>query len=86
MQFKWLTVPWSNKTKKVQTACMWEVRWDAVKITYRNGLFTYIPQIEVFTEKSAADDFAESLRKAFKLVRFNGSDFDKVDVKKSQYN
>jgi len=64
--FKWVTVPKSNETKEVEAVQMYEVRWES-----RHGehFHDIRPELECFTSQAAAEDFAESLRKAFALIR-----------------
>jgi hypothetical protein len=76
---KKLTIPRSNKTKTTDVAQTWEVRWFSWK---KNSIYyesdghlavTASPVIEVFFTKQEAEDFAESLDKAMKLIRLNGA-------------
>jgi glutamate dehydrogenase/leucine dehydrogenase len=79
MAFKWLTVPWSNKTKDIQVMQTWEVRWQS-----RNGEYSgsVRPEAEVFTSEEEAKEFANSLSKAFKLIRHTAG--TSVHVNKSR--
>lgn len=66
MIFKWLTIPWSNRTKQIQVPQLWYVRWESRYDKY--GSSTQ-PEVEAFTSEQQANEFAESLRKAFKLIK-----------------
>lgn len=75
MNFKWLTTPFSNKTRQVEVPRLWYVRWQS-----RHGDY-YVdtrPEMEAFTTEQLAIDFADSLRAAFRLVRHKGA--DKVSI------
>jgi hypothetical protein len=65
-RFKKLTVPETNNTKEVDAIDLFYVEW-----TSRHGemSFDIQPEVEAFTTREAADGFADSLRKAFALVR-----------------
>lgn len=64
--FKWLTVPQSNETKQVEAVQLWEVRWES-----RHGPATWEtrPELETFTSESSAQEFAQALRNAYRLIR-----------------
>ena len=66
LNFKWLTVPFSNATKSVEAVQMWEVRWQS-----RHGKFhaDTRPELECFISLESAEAFAVSLRNAFALLR-----------------
>ena len=79
---KWLKVPVSNETKDVKVAQMWEVRWASVKghrglafgmsdqqADIQWGSAQRVPEVEVFYSEQEANDFAESLRAAMRLIR-----------------
>lgn len=66
MQFKWLTVPWSNKTKKIQAVQMWEVRWQS---RYGQYYSDTRPELECFPSRQEAEAFANSLENAYRLIR-----------------
>jgi hypothetical protein len=66
MNLKWLTVPWSNRTKRVETVQLYEVRWMA---RYDEYFGNTRPEVEGFLSEAAAEEFARSLRNAFKLIR-----------------
>lgn len=63
---KLLTVLVSNETREIEVAQLWEVRWQS-----RHGEYSMDvrPEIEAFPTRQAAEEFAESLRNAFDLVR-----------------
>lgn len=66
---KWLTVPTSNETREIEVAQLWEVRW-----TSRHGEYSVCtqPEMEAFTTREAAEEYATSLRNAFDLIRHTG--------------
>lgn len=83
--FKKLTVPVDNAVKSVDVLQLWEVRW-----TSRHGEYSadtmaeaefFTSEAEFFTSEAAADDFAESLRAAFKLTRNTSVSEIKVTVR-----
>ena len=63
---KKLWVPASNEMIAVDAVQLWEVRW-----TSRFGSFSTDtrPEMEVFPSEADANNFAESLKQAFKLTR-----------------
>lgn len=63
---KWLIAPATNEVKKVEVVKLWYVRW-----TSRHGSFhsEVRQEVEAFPSFAAAEEFAEALRSAFKLVR-----------------
>lgn len=63
---KFLTVPASNETREIEVAELWEVRWRSRHGEYHADTQ---PEIEAFPSRKAAEEFAESLRCAFDLVR-----------------
>lgn len=63
---KWLTVPASNETREIEVAQLWEVRWKSRHGPYHSDVR---PEVEAFPSRQAAEEFAESLRNAFDLVR-----------------
>lgn len=71
IDWKWLAVPFSNKTREVQAVALWEVRWIAA--TDYAAYSGYAPMAEFFPDKEEAEAFAESLRAAFKLLRIRES-------------
>lgn len=60
-----LSVPETNTTRTVQVAQTWEVRWESL-----GPRFIYRPEIEIFLTEPDAKAFAESLRRAFMLLRY----------------
>lgn len=76
-----LIVPESNETKEVDVAQTWEVRFFSTHFDRRYGLSTSKPEMEVFTDREAAEAFAQSLRNAFALTRTTGNCSD-VEVAK----
>ena len=81
VDWKKLIVPWSNRTKEIDAVQMWEVRWRS-----RHGDFSHDtrPELECFTSESLAEEFAESLQKAFKLIRHTSGDSVRVYKAKSR--
>ena len=67
MIFKFLTVPWTNKTQKVQAVQLWEVRWKS-----RHGEFSSDtrPEMESFSSEEEAQYFKASLENAFRILRY----------------
>ena len=74
---KWLVVPESNEVVEVEAIQLWEVRWQS---RYDSGYRDMRPELECFTSKEAAEDFATALRNAFALVRH--TTYDDVRVMK----
>lgn len=64
---KKIDVPISNETKQVDAVEFWQVQWYS---RYGNFHGDIEQENEVFTNEQAAKDFAESIRNAFKLLRF----------------
>lgn len=66
---KTLTVPATNETKEVEAIQLWKVRWQS-----RDGEFhaNTSPEVEAFPTREEADNFADALRNAFKLLRHTG--------------
>lgn len=61
-----------------QPITLWEVRW-----TSRHGQFHHDVrgELEAFASKEEADDFANDLRQAFKLIRYTAG--DKITVQRN---
>ena len=78
INFKWLEIPFTNKTKSIEVPQLWEVRW-----TSRHGSFNSDtqPEMEAFTSQEQADDFAKSLANAFKLIKHTSG--NTITVRKS---
>lgn len=76
--WKWLTVPKPGEITQIRAIELWEVRWYS-----RHGEYSHStsPQVEMFTSKEDADNFATALRNAFILVK-NTSE-NNVVVKKA---
>lgn len=57
--------------REVDAVQLWEVRW-----TSRHGSFNgdTQPEIEVFDTKEGAKEFANTLEKCFKLLKFRGNE------------
>jgi hypothetical protein len=76
--FKWLTVPTSNETKEVNAVQLWEVRWHSRHGEYHSDTR---PEVEAFITKELAEEFATSLRNAYKLLRHtNGTGVSMKEV------
>lgn len=69
MIFKWLTVPWTNRTKAIEVPELWYVRWHS-----RHGEFfgDTRPEVEAFISEALAEEFATSLENAFRLIKHTG--------------
>lgn len=74
MNFKWLTVPFTNRTKEVLVPEAWEVRWVS-----RYGLYEDSPRLCDATQRCAfflseqeAIDFKQALDQAFTLLQYEG--------------
>jgi hypothetical protein len=80
MNFKWLLVPFSNNTKKVQVAQLWEVRWISLS---GDADFTYHrPEMEAFTSEEEARHFVRALKNAVELLR-HGVDYE-IEIEKGK--
>ena len=75
---KKLTVPESNETKQTDAVQLWTVTWWA-RVGQWNG--DVEKRYEAFTSEAGANEFAESLRAAFKLI--GHKDRTQVDVQKN---
>jgi len=62
---KKIEVPTTNDTKEVDTVELWYVKW---KIPVKCISSWWEDHMEAFTTKEAADEFADSLRSASKLL------------------
>jgi hypothetical protein len=64
-------MPFSNRTKKVQVAQLWEVRWTSLRGSFsKSPEYTHDrPEMEAFTSEAEARDFADALRDAVALLR-----------------
>lgn len=60
------TVPVNNNTKEITIPQLWIVRWQARYGTYSGDTRE---EVEAFTSAELANDFAESLRLAYKLLK-----------------
>ena len=70
ISFKWLTVPKSNETKQVEVLKLWRVEWKSVyTLSSYSEMYYTQTETEMFTTKEAADEFAEALRAARKLLK-----------------
>ncbi len=77
ISLKQLLIPFG--VRKIDAAKTWTVRWRS----YRHHLdFDGTEYVEVFVTKKEADEFAEAIEKAFKLVK-QKSNID-VDVSANQ--
>lgn len=78
LSFRKRLVPESNKLREIEVVDAWAVRWRS-----RHGEFSgeTQPEIEVFANRDLAEEFAESLRMAFRLIRTTSG--DKVKVMRS---
>lgn len=73
--FKKLTMPLNNDVKQVDAVQCWQVRWQS-----RHGEFSMdtTPQVEVFTSRELAEEFATALERAFNLLRITSGNYVKV--------
>lgn len=78
MKLKKLLRPKNNKTKETDSIQLWYVRWTS---RYGNFFNETESVMEAFTSKEDAEEFAESLKQAFKLIQ-NTCD-DKVTITKN---
>lgn len=69
----------TGDTKEVEAAELWEVRWMSRYGMYKTDVQD---EIEVFFSEDDANAFADSLRKAFKLLRYSLGAGVSVKVKK----
>ena len=69
LNFRTRLVPESNKLREVEVVDTWAVRW-----TSRYGSFhsNTQPEIEVFASRELAEEFSESIKLAFRLLRHKG--------------
>jgi len=65
--FKKTAVPVLNEVREVETVQLWQVTWYSRRGRWDSDIEK---EYEVFTSEEAANDFAQSLRNAFKLLRF----------------
>lgn len=86
MDFKWLLVPFSNRTKKIEVPHLWEVRWISLRASFGDGDANYCepqPEIEAFVSKQDADEFMASLNNAAALLRHSNVDY-KIRMEKGK--
>lgn len=76
--FKWLSIP-TGATKEVKAYESWSVRWTS---RYNNYMTGTKQEAEFFTNEKDAEDFAKSLRDAFKLLKHTSD--TKVTVEKTK--
>lgn len=84
MNFKWLRL--SKVVDEIPAIILWEVRWfslDSKDGTRYSKEFE--PELEGFKTKELAEQFANSLRDAIRLLKFTGQKF-KVTVKEAKIN
>ena len=80
MDLKWLLVPFSNRTKKVQAVQLWEVRLTSRQTEYSHDAR---PEMEAFTSESEANEFAAALENAVRLLRHGVKHSIKIEKGKS---
>lgn len=73
--WKKLIIPKSNETKEVDAVQLWIVEWVSRYGAYSGDLNR---EFEAFPSKEKADEFADALRKAFKLIRHTSNTGVKV--------
>lgn len=78
LSFKSIFAPKSNELKPVESVQLWYVRW-----TRRYGMFHNETEevMEAFASSETANEFADSLRAAFTLIRHTSG--TKVTVSKN---
>ena len=62
----------------------WVVRWVALKSDWEYGQSGGKPQAEIFPSEEDAYKFAEQLKEAHKLLRYEGHKLTKVEVEANQ--
>lgn len=77
MNFKWITIPETNKD--IEAVDCWEVRWNGHASKWHTD---FVPEVEVFTTKKLASEFADALNAAFKLLRRVGAESDVIVSKR----
>lgn len=78
IKLKKLLVP-TGETKKVDAIEVWTVSWWS---RYNEYSFGVNKEFEVFISEGEAEDFAKSLRDAFKLLRYTSGTKITVDKNK----
>ena len=67
---KKISIPVSNETKEIDAVQLWEVRFTSLEEICENySSITKRPQMEAFTDEASANQFAESLVSAQKILR-----------------
>lgn len=66
MNFRKIFAPKSNELREIKVVATWLVRWHSRHNAYSSGT---TPEVEVFTSRESAEEFAHSLRAAFRLLR-----------------
>ncbi len=82
--FKKLTVPETNETREVEAVQLWRVEWWSRHGESLGNVPKWCeprPQVECFTSKQQATEFAEALRKAFALLKYTGTGLDVTVLK-----
>lgn len=67
MNLKWLEIPAGKK--EVMAVETWAVRWQSWHAPYNDSYARPNPEIEVFTSKQAAEEFANTLKLAANLLK-----------------
>ena len=80
--FKKILIPSGEKTTVVAYNS-WVVRWQSADGSADSPLSYKKPQAEIFPSEQDAENFAQQLREAFKLVRYTGG-ATKVTVQANQ--
>lgn len=73
---KGVTVPETNETRQIEAIQLWYVRWTARKGAFNSDAY---PVMEAFPSEQLANEFADSLKQAFKLLKHT-SEGTKVEV------
>ena len=77
--FKKTSVPVSNEMKEVDAVQLWQVTWWSRRGAYSSDVEK---EFEAFTSEKEANDFADALKAAYKLIRHTSG--TSVNVEKRQ--
>ena len=77
--FKKIKIPNRKYKKSLEAVELYEVRWKS-----RNGDYSgdTKEEVEVFTSRKDAKEFEESLKEAFKILKYSGWGVTDVDMRK----
>lgn len=77
-QRKQIQIP-SGSTQQIEAVRSWSVRWKSRYTEFSDG---FKDETEVFVDEELANNFADSLRQAFKLLRYKNGTEVKVEENK----